>query len=50
MRQHKNVQKPLVLAMNDAADFQVDRIDISLALFGREQAAETGVSCITPST
>ena len=49
MRQHKNVKKPLVLAMNDVADFPSDRIDISVALFGWEQSAETGVSCITPS-
>ena len=48
MRQHKNVRKPLVLAINDVADFPGDRIDISLALFGWEQSAETGVSCITP--
>ena len=47
VRQHKNVEKPLVLAMNDVADFPSGRIDISVALFGWEQSAETGVSRIT---
>ena len=47
-KQHKGVAAPLVLAMNDMADFPSDRIDISIALFGWEQAAETGVSRITP--
>ena len=47
-RQHKDVSKPLLLAMNDLADFPSDRIDISMALFGWEQASETGISRITP--
>lgn len=51
IRQHKDIKvikKPLVLAMNDMADFPSARIDTSIALFGWEQAAETGVSRITP--
>ena len=48
VRQHKDVSKPLLLAMNDMADFPSDRIDISMTLFGWEQASETGVSRITP--
>ena len=48
VRQHKDVSMPLLLAMNDLADFPSDRIDISMALFGWEQASETGVSRITP--
>lgn len=48
VRQHKNVSKPLLLAMNDLADFPSDRIDISMALFGWEQGSETGISRITP--
>ena len=48
VRQHKDVSKPLLLAMYDTADFPSDRIDISMALFGWEQASETGVSRITP--
>ena len=48
VRQHRDVPGPLVLAMNDAADFPCDRIDVSVALFGWEQAADTGVSRITP--
>ena len=50
VRQHKDVSKPLLLAMNDMADFPSDRIDVSMALFGWEQATETGVSRITPPT
>ncbi len=48
VKQHKHVSGPLLLAMNDLADFPSDRIDISVALFGWEQSAETGVSRITP--
>ena len=48
VRQHKDVSKPLLLAMNDLADFPSGRSDISMALFGWEQASETGVSRITP--
>jgi hypothetical protein len=48
VKQHKNVSEPLLLAMNDVADFPSGRIDISNALFGWEQSAETGVSLITP--
>ena len=48
VKQHKGVPGPLLLAMNDMADSPSDRIDISMALFGWEQAAETGVSRITP--
>ena len=47
-RQHKYVEKPVILAINDLADFSIDRIDASVALFGWEQSAETGVSRITP--
>ena len=35
---------------NDMADFPLDRIDMSVALFGCEQSAETGISRITPLT
>ena len=48
VKQHKNVDKPVVLAINDIADFPLQRIDMSVALFGCEQSAETGVSRITP--
>ena len=48
VKQHRAVRGPLVVAMNDVADFPSDRIDISVALFGWEQSAETGVSRITP--
>ena len=48
VKQHKYVEKPVVLAINDLADFHLDRIDMSVALFGCEQNAETGVSRITP--
>ena len=48
VKQHKYVEKPVVLAINDMADFPLDRIDMSVALFGWEQNAETGVSRITP--
>ena len=48
VKQHKYVEKPLILAINDMADFPLDRIDVSVALFGWEQYAETGVSRITP--
>ena len=48
VKQHKYVEKPVVLAINDMADFPLDRIDVSVALFGCEQSAETGVSRITP--
>lgn len=48
VRQHKDVSKPLLLAMNDLADFPSDRIDISMALFGWEQESESGISRITP--
>ena len=46
--QHKDVSKPLLLAMNDLADFPSDSIDISIALFGWVQASETGTRRITP--
>ena len=48
VKQHKYVEKPVVLAISDVADFPLDRIDVSVALFGWEQSAETGVSRITP--
>ena len=48
VKQHKFVEKPVVLAINDMSDFPLDRIDISVALFGWEQNAETGISRITP--
>ena len=48
VKQHKYVEKPVVLAINDMADFPLERIDVSVALFGWEQNAETGVSRITP--
>ena len=48
VKQHKYVEKPVVLVINDMADFPLDRIDMSVALFGCEQSAETGVSRITP--
>ena len=47
-KQHKTVERPLVLAINDMGDFPSERIDVSLALFGWEQSAETGISRITP--
>ena len=50
VKQHKYVEKPVVLAINDMADFPLDRIDVSIALFGSEQYAETEVSRITPLT
>ena len=50
VKQHKYVEKPVILAINDLADFPLDRIDVSIALFGWEQSAETGVSRITPLT
>ena len=50
VKQHKYVEKPVVLAINDMADFPLDQIDVSIALFGCEQNAETGVSRITPLT
>lgn len=50
VKQHKYVEKPVVLAINDMADFPLDPIDMSVALFGCEQSAETGVSRITPPT
>ena len=50
VKQHRHISEPLVLAMNDVADFPSDRIDVSIALFGWEQAADTGVSRITPSS
>ena len=48
VKQHKDIAEPLVLAMNDVADFPSERIDVSVALFGWEQAADTGISRITP--
>ena len=42
------LRKPVILAINDLADFPLDRIDVSVALFGWEQSAETGISRITP--
>ena len=48
VKQHKYVEKPVILAINDMADFPLDRIDVSVALFGWEQNAETGISRITP--
>ena len=48
VKQHKYIEKPVVLAINDMAEFPLDRIDMSVALFGCEQSAETGVSRITP--
>ena len=48
VRQHKYVEKPVVLAMNNMADFPLERMDMSVALFGSEQNSETGVSRITP--
>ena len=48
VRQHKNIAAPLVIAMNDVADFPSARIDISMALFGWEQVSAVGVSRITP--
>ena len=50
VKQHKYVEKPVILAINDWADFPLDRIDLSIALFGWEQSEETGVSRITPLT
>ena len=50
VKQHKYVEKPVILAINDMADFPLDRIDVSIALFGWEQNAETGVSQLTPLT
>ena len=48
VKQHRYVERPVVLAINDMADFPLERIDVSVALFGWEQNAETGVSRITP--
>ena len=48
VKQLKRVSGPLLLVMNDMADFPADRTDVSVALFGWEQATETGVSRITP--
>ncbi len=48
VKQHKYVEKPVVLVINDMADFQLDRMDMSVALFGCEQHSETGFSRITP--
>lgn len=48
VKQHKDADKPVVVAINDTADFSLHRIDVSVALFGWEQKAETGISRITP--
>lgn len=48
VKQHKHVKKAVVLAINDMADFPLDQIDMSVALFGWEQSAESGISRITP--
>ncbi len=48
VKQHKDIAEPLLLAMNDVADFPSDRVDVSVALFGWEQSASNGVSRITP--
>ena len=47
-KQHRNAEAPVVLAVADNADFPLDQIDLSVALFGCEQSAETGISRITP--
>ena len=48
VQQHTAIDAPLLLDMNDKADFQASRPDVSLALFGWERSAETGISGITP--
>ncbi len=48
VKQHKNAGKPVIVTINDIADFCLGRIDMSVALFGSEQSAETGISRITP--
>ena len=48
VKQHRTVNKPVVLAINDLADFPLAKIDVSVVLFGWEQNAETGLSRITP--
>ena len=48
VKQHTYVEKPVILAINDMPDFPLDRIDMSVALFGWEQNAETGFSRIAP--
>ena len=47
-RQLRAIELPLVVAISKVAIFPSDHIDVSMALFGWEQAAETGVSRITP--
>lgn len=48
VRQHKDSDKPVLVAVNDLSDHPLDKIDVSVALFGWEQKAETGISRITP--
>jgi len=47
-RQHKAVNEPLVLAINDKSIFPAGDIDVALALFGWEQDVAEGVCRITP--
>ena len=47
-KQLRNIELPLVVAISEVAIFSSKNIDVSLALFGWEESAETGVSRITP--
>ena len=47
-RQHKAVEDPLLVAINDKSIFPAADIDVALALFGWEQDAAEGVCRITP--
>ena len=47
-RQHKAVEEPLLVAINDKSIFPAADIDVALALFGWEQHVAEGVCRITP--
>ncbi len=47
-RQHKAVEEPLLLAINDKSIFPANDIAVMLALFGWEQDVAKGVCRITP--
>ena len=47
-RQHKAVEEPLLVAINDKSIFPAADIDVALALFGWEQHVAEGICRITP--
>ena len=48
--QHKAVNEPLLVAINDKSIFPAHDIDVALALFGWEQDVGDGVCRVTPPT